>query len=81
VLWLDEQDWWEGGNWWEDTATEIWVTDWTDGTWLDARKAFYVGGHITPMDFQLGAQVASEPGAMDFNQAMEYIRSREQEAH
>ncbi len=81
VLWLDEQDWWEGENWWEDPATEVWVTDWTDGTWLDARKAFYVKGHITPMDFQLGAQVANETGAMDFQQAMHHIRTREQEAH
>jgi len=81
VLWLDEQDWWEGKNWWEDLTTEIWVTDWTDGTWLDARKAFYVKGHITPMDFHLGAQVNNEAGALDFNQAMDYIRAREQKAH
>lgn len=81
VLWLDEQDWWEGKNWWEDAATEIWVTDWTDGTWLDARKAYYVKGHITPMDFQLGAQVAHESGALDFTEAMHHIRTREQEAH
>ncbi len=80
VLWLDEQDWWEGGNWWEDLETEIWVTDWTDGTWLDARTCFYTLGHITPMDFQLGAQPNYEPGALNFEQAMEHIRTREQEA-
>jgi copper chaperone NosL len=81
VLWLDEQDWWDGGNWWEDPATEIWVTDWTDQSWIDARSAFYVKGHITPMDFQLGAQVNEVPGALNFEEAMQHIRTREQEAH
>ncbi len=81
VLWLDQQDWWEGRNWWEDLDTEIWVTDWRDGSWLDARTCFYSKGHITPMDFGLGAQPENEPGTLNFEQAMEHIRTREQEAH
>ncbi len=81
VLWLDEQNWWDGGRWVDDPATEIWVTDWTDQSWIDARTAYYVKGHITPMDFQLGAQVTKVPGAYNFEEAIEHIRTREQEAH
>ncbi len=81
VLWLDEQNWWSEGTWLDDSSTEIWVTDWTDQSWIDARKAFYVKGQITPMDFQLGAQVAEAPGALNFPQAVDHIRTREQEAH
>ena len=81
VLWLDKQDWWGGGRWIDDIKTEIWVTDWTDQSWIDARSAFYTEGHITPMDFQLGAQAAKVPGAMTFEEAVQNIRTREQQAH
>ncbi len=81
VLWLDKQDWWEGGSWIDDEKTEIWVTDWNDQSWIDARQAFYVRGHITPMDFQLGAQKQKVSGALNFEEAVQHIRTREQAAH
>lgn len=49
VNWLNDQDW--AG----DAATEIWVAG--DGStrekviWLDARKAMYVKGELTPMNY------------------------------
>ncbi len=68
VLWLDGQDWKE------DPRTEIWVNDCETGTWLDARKAHYLTGKVTPMDFGLGARPATTPGAtLTYNEAVAHI--------
>ncbi len=75
VFWLDKQDW-KG-----DARTELWVTDWRNGEWIDAFAARYVDGKTTPMDFGLGAQVDAEDGAMDFDQAVDFIYARKQRAH
>ncbi|MGE5155027.1 MAG: nitrous oxide reductase accessory protein NosL [Bdellovibrio bacteriovorus] len=56
-----------------DPATEIWVTDWRTGDWIDARTAFYVPGQITPMEYGLGAQPDAAPGTLTFAQAREHI--------
>ncbi|MCP4291510.1 MAG: protein NosL [bacterium] len=75
VLWLDEQKWKNGPR------TEIWVTNYKDGSWIDATKCFYSKGHITPMDFELGAQVESGQGTLNYEQACEHIRNRGQQSH
>ena len=33
----------------------IWITDATSGAWIDARKAFYDSGNITPMAYGFAA--------------------------
>jgi len=45
---------------------EIWVTDWLTGDWIDARRAHYLDGQLTPMEYGLGAQTAPATGALDF---------------
>ena len=45
VLWLDEEK-----IPWKNKAI-IWITDARTGKWIDARKAKYAGGAITPMAF------------------------------
>ena len=75
VLWLAEQ------QWQNDPRTEIWVTDWRDGQWIEARKAWYLAGKTTPMDFGLGAQLEPADAALDFAAAGEHIRNRKQKAH
>ncbi len=67
VVWLDDQPWRD------DPATEIWVNDHATGSWLDARKAYYVTGQQTPMQYSLGAQPEAAPGSMDFEHAREHI--------
>jgi hypothetical protein len=57
----------------DDPATEIWVTDWRTGAWIDARTAFFVPGQVTPMEYGLGAQPDPAPGALNFDQAREHI--------
>jgi len=75
VLWLDEQPWHD------DPRTEVWVTGHSDGAWLDATKCFYSLGHITPMDFELGAQTSADSGTLNYEQAQQHIRTREQQSH
>jgi nitrous oxide reductase accessory protein NosL len=67
LLWLDQQ------AWRERPGVEIWVTDHRDGRWLDARNAFYVTGQMTPMQYGLGAQTESAPGALDFAAARDHV--------
>lgn len=49
VLWLDEEQ-----IPWKDKAI-IWITDAKTGKWIDAKKAKYVDGAITPMAFGFAA--------------------------
>jgi hypothetical protein len=63
VHWLKKQPWGE------DETTQIWVTDYRNGDWLNARTAYYVGGQITPMDFDFGAVPESVEGSVDFDTA------------
>jgi len=49
ILWMDEEK-----IPWKDKAI-IWVNDAKSGKWIDARKAKYVEGAITPMAFGFAA--------------------------
>ncbi len=75
VIWLDEQPWKD------NPETEVWVTDYRNGEWIDARKAWYVKGKITPMGYGLGATTEKEPGALDFAQARKHIYDVEEQTH
>ncbi|MEJ2386845.1 MAG: hypothetical protein P8Y27_05880 [Chromatiaceae bacterium] len=63
VIWLQDQPFRNA------PGTEIWVTQWRTGKWIDARKAYYLPGQVTPMDYGLGAQSEPQPGALTFAQA------------
>ncbi|ODC00383.1 hypothetical protein A3197_08530 [Candidatus Thiodiazotropha endoloripes] len=67
TLWLAKQPWED------DPKTEIWVTDHRTGDWIDARKATYVKGNLTPMEFGLGAQLETAPSGLSFEQAKQHI--------
>ncbi|GAB4290767.1 MAG: hypothetical protein Kow0096_04490 [Thiohalomonadaceae bacterium] len=71
VLWLEQQ------SWHSDPRTEIWVTDYRTGAWIDARSAFYIKDRITPMAYGLGAQADPVEGAMSYAQAVEHIHAVE----
>ena len=49
ILWMDEEK-----IPWKEKAI-IWITDAKTGKWIDARKAKYVEGAITPMAFGFAA--------------------------
>jgi len=71
ALWLQDKPW-------KDAATtELWVTDHRTGDWIDARLATYVKGHVTPMEYGLGAQSDPVPNGMDLTQALQHIQEIE----
>jgi len=67
VIWLENKPFRD------DPSTEIWVTDWRSGDWIDARSATYLRGQVTPMEYGLGAQSGTAPGGMSFEQAKAHI--------
>ncbi len=71
VLWLAKQEWKD------DPRTEMWVTDYRTGEWIDAFTAFYEKEKITPMDYGLGARLDSVAGALNYEQAVQEIDARE----
>ena len=67
LIWLEDQPWRE------DPRTQIWVTDWRNGAWIDARTAHYLPGKETPMQYGLGAQSEPAAGSIDFEAARKHI--------
>ena len=72
VIWLDQQPWKN------DPRTEMWVRSTDSDEWLDMKTAWYVVGHRTPMDYGLGALSKKIDQAMNFEQAIQHVRSRDQ---
>ncbi len=75
VIWLEQQDWKD------DPRTEIWVTDYESGEWLDAREASYVTERISPMNYGLGAQSPGTENSLDYAQAIAHIMAAEKDRH
>ncbi len=71
--WLKKQPWGE--------ETKIWVADYHNGQWLDARSAYYVPGQISPMDYGFGAVPVPEAGSVDFETAKAQILAKGHKAH
>lgn len=67
VLWLDQQPWRDA------PGVELWVTDYRDGRWIDARTAHYVTGRVTPMQYGLGARAEPDSQALDFDGARAHV--------
>ena len=44
----------------EINITKIWITDVKSGKWIDAKKARYVPGYISPMGYGYGAVLPDE---------------------
>lgn len=75
VLWLEDKPFREAAS------TEIWVTDWRRGDWIDAQAATYVPGQRTPMGYGLGAQPESGQAGLNFAQARARILASERGSH
>lgn len=54
-------------------AHPTYVTDAETGEWLDARKARYTQGHVTPMGYGLAAHAAAREGDMSYATAVEKL--------
>ncbi len=67
ITWLEKQDWKN------DARTEMWVTHYQSGDWIDARQATYNLGCLTPMDYGLGALEAVSDSGLTFDQAVSHV--------
>lgn len=68
ILWFDE----EKIDWEESAIT--YVKDVKTGKWLDAKKAHYTYGAITPMNFGYSAHEKPQEGVKNYDYA--YVRDR-----
>ncbi|GAO37162.1 hypothetical protein SCT_2580 [Sulfuricella sp. T08] len=71
VHWLKDQPWVN------DPATEIWVTDFRSGKWLDARTANYVTGKTTPMAYGYGASGEALPSSIGFEEVRKQLLAKD----
>jgi len=73
IHWMIRQDWYKAGQ----RPKEFWVMNMKDGrTWLDARKAWYLPGQVTPMDYGFGAVPEREPGAIPYEEMEKRVIAR-----
>jgi copper chaperone NosL len=72
VLWLEEQPWSK------QIKSEIWVADYLNKNWIDARTAFYVRTKSSPMEYALGAQSKASTDSVSFDAAIAIIKDIEQ---
>lgn len=75
LLWLEEQPWRD------DPATEIWVNNYHDGSWLNAREAQYVKVTHTPMNYGFSAQPEAGNNSVGFEEMRSAIFKQESEYH
>ena len=72
MLWLEDK------SWKDDPGTEIWVKNYRNGNWIDARSAIYVKNRVTPMEYGLGAQPPDGTEGLSYAQAMEHVNTVEE---
>lgn len=56
--------------------TEYWVADYRSGTWLDARKAYYLEGKKSPMGYHYAALAEPEAGTIPYQEMKKRILAR-----
>lgn len=75
IHWLNQQPWKV------DETTSIWVTDYHMGEWLDARRAYYISGLLTPMDFGFGAVAEPITDSITFAAVQERLLAQQHSHH
>jgi len=73
VTWLEKQ------TWKDHPDTKIWVLDAVEGTWLDARTAWFESVQISPMGYNLIARRERTRGAVDYASAVRKINETEKQ--
>ena len=75
IHWLNQQPWKA------EATTLIWVTDYHTGDWLDARRAYYISGQLTPMNFGFGAVAEPITGSITFTALQQQLLTQEHSRH
>ena len=76
MFWLRDKQ--QAYPWMSDPATRLWVADVTGGgeKWLEARKAQFAGGRISPMAYNFGAVAHAEAGTVDFEEMRQHVLAK-----
>ena len=64
--------------WMAEPATRFWVADASGkgDKWLDARKAHYSGGAMSPMGYNQSARAYAEAGSFDFREMSAHVLAK-----
>ncbi len=64
--------------WMAEAATRLWVADagGKGDKWLEARKANYSGGAMSPMGYNYGARAYAEAGAQGFEEMRQHVLAK-----
>jgi len=65
--------------WMAEPATRMWVADSTDmrgATWLDAHRAHYLGGRLSPMGYNFAAVRDAASGSLTFEAMREQVLAK-----
>jgi hypothetical protein len=65
--------------WMAEPATRMWVADSSDmsgKTWLDARRAHYLGGRLSPMGYNFAAARDAVSGGLTFEAMREQVLAK-----
>ena len=76
VFWMRDKQ--KDYPWLTDPATRFWVADvaGSGDRWLDARKAHYAGGRLSPMGYNYGARAYAEAGDIDFAEMRQHVLAK-----
>ncbi|MDZ4251120.1 MAG: protein NosL [Sulfuritalea sp.] len=76
VFWMRDRQ--KDHPWLTDPATRLWVADVSASgdKWLEARKAYYSGGKMSPMAYNLGAKVYAEAGDLGFEEMRQHVLAK-----
>ncbi len=75
ITWLKDQPYKD------NPQLEVWVTDYKTSKWLDATKAWYVVGRITPMAFGFSAQENQTPDTIDYKTMVSRVLEKKHLGH
>jgi copper chaperone NosL len=76
VIWMRDKQ--KDYPWLAEAATRFWVADvaGTGDKWLEARKAHYIGGKMSPMAYNFGAAAYPQAGAVDFEEMRQHVLAK-----
>jgi hypothetical protein len=76
VFWMQDKQ--KEYPWLADAATRIWVAD-AGGNgekWLEAKKAHYFGGGMSPMGYNYSARAYAEAGSQGFEEMRQHVLAK-----
>jgi hypothetical protein len=76
VFWLRDKA--KDYPWMAEPATRLWVSEISGSgeKWLEARKAKYTGGKMSPMGYNQAAVAFAEAGSFDFEEMRQHVLAK-----